>query len=830
MERITLFADILLPLPLKGCFTYRVPFALNESIKEGQRAVVQFGAKKVYAGLVKKIHTRAPAKLNAKYILSLLDEHPIVRAEQFRFWEWLAFYYMCSEGEVMNAALPPAMKLSGETKLVLNPDLQQDDPELDNLNEKEYAVIKALQNKRTLTLGEASYITGLPKVLPLVKTLIEKGMLFLSEELDNPWRPRMVSFLQLTPEYEQEQDLKLLFDKLEKSAPRQLEVLLNYIKLSGKYGPEPAEAELSAIIRPVKGGAAALQAMVKKGIFEIYRKKVSMLDHIEASASELSLNEHQQLALKQINDEFEQKDIVLLHGVTSSGKTEIYIKLISSYLEQGRQVLYLLPEIALTAQIIKRLQRHFGNRAGIYHSRFNPSQRMEVWNNLLQANSEDMQGYGLILGPRSSMFLPFSDLGLVIIDEEHDPSFKQYDPAPRYNARDAAIYMARQSGAKVLLGSGTPSIESYYNALNGKYGLVSLQRRFGGFLMPEIQVADIKQDSMRKKMKSHFSPLLFENIQQALDNKQQVILFQNRRGFSLRIECDMCNWIPHCTRCDVSLVYHKKINRLICHYCGYNMEPPVKCPSCSGTGLKMKGFGTEKIEEELPVFFPQARIARMDLDTTRSKNAHGQIISDFENHNIDILIGTQMVSKGLDFQNVGVVGILNADNMLSFPDFRAHERAFQLMAQVSGRAGRNSKRGKVIIQSFNPYHVIIRQVIENDFEGMYREQILERRNFKYPPFIRLVRITLLYYDENILNQAADVLADILKKNFPGQIFGPEFPIITRIRNLYQKNILIKLQKGPRLSEEKQKIAALADEFHLQKQFRQTRIIFNVDPV
>ncbi|MFO7978413.1 MAG: primosomal protein N' [Bacteroidales bacterium] len=831
MERTTLYADILLPLPLKGTFTYRVPNILNEEIQAGQRAVVQFGARKVYAGLIKKVHTQAPQTMNAKYVLSLLDEAPVVKPGQFKFWEWLASYYMCAEGEVMNAALPPAMKLAGETKVVLNPDFREEEDQ-DLLNEKEYGVMKALKNKKSLTMGDVSAIAGLPKVLPLIKTLIEKGVVVLHEDVDNPWRPRMVKFVALAEEYDDEQALKVLFDKLEGSAHRQLEVLVNFIRQSGRYGPQRQEVEQATLIKPVKGGAGALQSMIKKKIFTVYRKKVSRLDHIEASEEEIHFNEHQQNGWQELKKGLEEKDVVLLHGVTSSGKTELYIKLIKEYLDQGKQVLYLLPEIALTAQIIVRLQKHFGRSAGIYHSKFNAMERVEVWNNLLYrgVSTRETPSYDLILGPRSAMFLPFTNLGLVIIDEEHEPSYKQYDPAPRYNARDAAIYLATTSGAKVVLGSATPSVESFFHANSGKYALATIEKRHGGVMMPEVLVADIRQDTIRKKMKSHFSPLLYSSIKQALEDQQQVILFQNRRGFSLRVECDLCNWIPECTQCDVTLVYHKKINKLKCHYCGYTITPPTQCPSCSGTSLKMKGFGTEKIEEELPLFFPDARIARMDLDTTRSKNAYSKIISDFENHEVDILIGTQMVSKGLDFYNVGVVGILNADNMLNFPDFRAHERAYQLMAQVSGRAGRDKKRGKVIIQSYNPHHVVIRQVIDNDFWGMYKDQILERRNFHYPPFNRLIQITVLHREEAPLNQAAEALASALRKNFPKKVFGPEYPLITRIRNMFQKTILIKLDKGTTLPADKQTIARIIEQFNKLKDYRQVRVIINVDPV
>jgi primosomal protein N' (replication factor Y) (superfamily II helicase) len=826
----TLFADILLPLPLKGTFTYRVPQALNKGIREGQRAVVPFGRNKVYAGLVKKIHSTAPGKFQARYIDSLLDELPVVTPMQFRFWEWLAEYYMCSEGEVMNAALPPAMKLAGETRIVLNPDA---DPEEDSLNEKEYALIRALGNKKMLTLGEASFVTGLARVLPLVKGLFERGLILFREDLDDPWRPKTENIVSLSPEYEDEDKLREVFDQAEKRAPRQLELLLSYIKLSGWHGPNPQEVTQKSLIGSTEGGAAAFQALIKKGVFRVSKKSVSRFLHQQASGNDISFNDHQQQAFDDIQNGFLSRQVVLLHGVTSSGKTELYIRLIRQTLEKGQQALYLLPEIALTAQIINRLQDHFGNRAGIYHSRFNPMERSEVWNNLLHGGIEsdgETISYDLVLGPRSALFLPFRNLGLIIVDEEHEPSFKQQDPAPRYHARDAAIALASMTGSKVLLGSATPSVESFFNARTGKYAYAELQKRHGGVMMPEILVADIRKESRSKTMRSHFSHLLFEHMEEALANKEQIILFQNRRGFSLRLECEQCDWLPQCHQCDVSMVYHKKINKLKCHYCGYSIAPPGRCPSCGSAAIKMKGFGTEKIEEEIPVFFPGVRVARLDLDTTRSRHAHREILTAFENHRIDILVGTQMVSKGLDFSNVSLVGILNADNMLGFPDFRAYERAYQLMAQVSGRAGRNHKRGKVIIQAYNPLHSVIRQVIDNDYEGMYESQIVERRNFHYPPFVRLVQLTVLHKDAEKLNAGAAQLASMLRQEFPGKVFGPEYPLVARIRNVFMKNILVKLDRNHHLPAARKTLSATIENFGETAQGKSVRVILNVDPV
>jgi len=829
-ERRTLFADILLPLPLEGCFTYRVPLKLNDSIRPGQRAVVPFGRHKVYAGLVKDVHTNPPASFQARYIHDLLDEDPVVTQKQFRYWEWIAGYYLCTEGEVMNAALPPAMKLAGETRIALNPDAPGPS---ETLNEKEAALLETLQSGRHLTLKEAAASTSVPKVLPLIKTMMEKGLVLVKEELENPWRPRRENYIRLTPDCREEDKLRAIFAQLEHKAPRQLEVLMHYIRLAEPYGSKTKEVRQQELTGPVKGGYAALQSLIGKGILEKYSQRLSYFDHIRAEEKDIVFNAHQEKAWDEVKKSQKTHDVTLLHGVTSSGKTELYIRLIRETINQGKQVLYLLPEIALTAQIITRLQQHFGDRAGIYHSRFNPMERTEVWNNLLQGGityGEKTIRYDLVLGPRSAMFLPFHNLGLIIIDEEHEPSFKQHDPAPRYHARDAAIYLASVFGAKVLLGSATPSLEVFSNAQHGKFGHAGIQERHGGVMMPEILVADIRKDTRSKAMKSHFSPLLFNSIREALEEKEQVILFQNRRGFSLRVECEVCQWVPECHQCDVTLVYHKKANRLKCHYCGYTTTPPGTCASCGSTAVKMKGFGTEKVEEELPLFFPEASIARMDLDTTRSKNAYRKIIEDFEDHRIDILVGTQMVSKGLDFDNVGVVGILNADNMLNFPDFRAHERAFQLMAQVSGRSGRSKKRGKVIIQTYNPSHPVIRQVIDNDYEGMYRQQIAERREFHYPPFSRLVRLSVLHADEELLNRAAEELGQRLKGRFPGKVLGPEYPVIARIRNHYIKNILVKLDRSPSLREEKQQLRQLVRDFQSDHRWKPVRVIFNVDPV
>ncbi|MFZ4564360.1 MAG: replication restart helicase PriA, partial [Bacteroidales bacterium] len=682
MERITLFADVLLPLPVGATFTYRVPFEMNPHMKEGIRVVVQFGARKIYTALVTRIHEEVPKDRIPKYILSVLDELPILSPVQFRFWNWLAEYYLCHRGEVMNAALPSALKLASESKIALNPVLPDD---LSGLNEKELLLVEALHNRKTIAISEVAQILDQQKTIPVIKTLIEKGIILPEEELNDPYKPKHETFVLLLPEYaDDEEAIKRLFDQLEKRAKKQLEILMTFIRIS-QYGfGTIKEVKRSDLLKQSKGTAAQLEILISKGIFETYEKLTSRFDLSgQASSTEtIELTDGQKEAFASINESFKTKEVVLLHGVTSSGKTEIYIKLIREVIDQGKQVLFMLPEIALTTQIISRLRKYFGDRVGVYHSRFNEHERVEIWNGVLEHSLQQSvnRRYDIILGARSAVFLPFSNLGLVVVDEEHDSSFKQMDPAPRYNGRDAAIVLAQLHGAKTLLGSATPSVESYFNAVQGKYGLVELSERYANMEMPLIQVVNVKESMRKGLMKSHFSSELLVQLESVLANGEQAILFQNRRGFSLRLECDVCHWMPSCKNCDVSLVYHKKINQLRCHYCGYVAPIPVRCPECHGVNIKMRGFGTEKVEEELGLIFPKARIVRMDLDTTRSRHSLQQIIGDFESKKIDILVGTQMVTKGLDFDHVSLVCVLNADNMLSYPDFRAVERSFQLMA------------------------------------------------------------------------------------------------------------------------------------------------------
>ncbi len=839
MSRTTYFVDVILPLAVPNLYTYRVPFEWNESIAIGKRVVVQFGKGKLYSALVRVIHENSPKQYAAKYIDSILDDAPIVNQKQFELWDWLSNYYMCTIGEVMIAALPGGLRLSSETKILLNQNYKEEATNIE-LSDKEFLIVDALEIRQVLTLTDISGIIEQKIVYPIIKSLIEKGVVVLQEELKEKFKPKIESYVRITEYADNEENLKTIFDALERKAPKQLDVVMAYVTLSKRYSKERVEVRKSDILKMVDGAEAALKSLVKKNTFEIYEREVGRLASFENENKISNLNEEQQKVLESINKQFssENKDVVLLHGVTSSGKTEIYVKLIEQAIAEGKQVLYLLPEIALTTQIINRLRKYFGEAVGVYHSKFNENERVEVWNNVLgnkskelsQKSKEDYSSYKLVIGARSALFLPFSNLGLVIVDEEHDTSFKQYDPSPRYNARDAAIYLAHIHKAKTLLGSATPSLESYFNAQEGKYGFAEMTKRFGGILMPEILIADVKEAMRKKMMKSHFSPLLLDTVTLALEKKEQVILFQNRRGFAPQLECNMCAWVPQCANCDVSLTYHKVSNQLRCHYCGYSIKPPSKCAACGDTDLKMKGFGTEKIEEELAIFYPKARIARMDLDTTRSKFAHQHIIQDFEDGNIDILVGTQMVTKGLDFDNVSMVGILNADSMLNFPDFRSFERSFQLMSQVSGRAGRKNKRGKVIIQSQNPEHSIIQEVIANDYLSMYTNQLLDRKNFNYPPYFRLIEVTVIHKDVDMVNASAKFLADALKKHFAKRVLGPEFPLVSRIRNLYHKNILLKIERDASVGQVKKILSELLIKFKSTSDYKSVRVNIDVDPM
>ena len=781
-ERQTFFVEVILPLSISKTYTYRVPQILNQHLEIGKRVIVQFGKSRIYTAIILAITEEAPVLYEAKYIIEVLDEAPIVNRHQLQLWQWIADYYMCYIGEVMQAALPAALKLASETKIVLLQDAAYDKA---LLSDKEFLIIDALEIRPELKVSDIVNLLGQKTVFPLLKGLFEKGIIHISEEISERFKPRRKAYISLNPLYNEAENRKVLFQILER-APKQLDALLAYIKLA-KQAPLVLKTEL---LEASASGASAVKTLIDKEIFFQEDKVVSRLSAEEADlATSFVLSDVQQKAFDAIKEQFVSKDVILLHGITSSGKTELYIRLIEEVISKGDQVLYLLPEIALTAQMIERLRRCFGNKIGIYHSKFSDNERAEVWNKVLKNE------YDVVLGARSAVYLPFSKLGLIIIDEEHESSYKQFDPAPRYHARDTAIYLAHVHQAKVLLGSATPSLESYYNAQTEKYGFVELKERFGTAQLPQIEVVSITEETNKKTIQSNFTSVLIDEIKLALENKEQVILFQNRRGHTPVLLCRTCGYLPKCINCDVSLTYHKSTGKLHCHYCGYKQETIARCPACGSTHIEQKGFGTEKIEEDLQFIIPEARIARMDLDTTRSKNSFQKLIGDFEDSKIDILVGTQMVAKGLDFGNVTVIGIINADSLLNYPDFRAYERSFQLLSQVAGRAGRREKTGKVIIQTFNPAHRVIEQVIKNDFEGLYSKEISERKTFLYPPIFRLIRLDIKHKDPSLLYDIAFRLATELKSSLGKRVLGPEEPLVSRIRNYYIKTIYIKVERN-----------------------------------
>ncbi|MDR2848576.1 MAG: primosomal protein N', partial [Bacteroidales bacterium] len=725
-----LFADVILPLPLPQSFTYFVPDRMQ--VQAGMRVIVPVGARKFYSGIVEKLHQQMPATYAVKEIITALDEHPVVNERQISLWQWMASYYMCTLGELMKAAIPAGLKLESETRVYFNPAWEQGD----ELNTHEEEVLKIVGEKQQLPVSEIAALYKHKDLMRVVQGLVDKEALWVEEFIAARYKPKYETYIRLHPQISSEAQLKSIFDRLGK-APQQSDALMRLMQLSGAFSKR--ESKTVSKKEFLKGGisAATVQTLVKKQVMEVYQVAISRLPDAPSTAALPELTVAQQQAFSQIQDCFLQKEVVLLHGVTSSGKTEIYIRLIAEQIQQGKQTLYMLPEIALTAQIINRLKSVFGSRVGIYHSKFSDAERVEVWNHIGKPD-----GYDVVLGVRSAVFLPFTRLGLVIVDEEHESSYKQNEPAPRYHARDVAIVLASLHGGKVLAGTATPSIESYQNALDGKYGLVELNQRYAGMELPEISFADTSIARKKKTMQSHFHPATIDAITQTLKNGKQIILFQNRRGFSPYVQCAVCETVPRCIHCDVSLTYHKFSDRLVCHYCGYSTENILKCPECGSLEMHTIGFGTEKIEDEMQIIFPEARIARLDLDTSRSRSRYENIIMGFENGKTDILVGTQMISKGLNFEKVYLVGILNADNMLNFPDFRSFERSFQLMMQVSGRAGRFGERGKVVIQTSNPRHPVLQWVAANDFAGMFHAQIAERQQYCYPPFCRLIRLTL----------------------------------------------------------------------------------------
>ena len=818
------FVDVILPLPLQASFTYALPPEMDGQVQIGCRVVVSFGRKKFYTGIVRNVHYLKPQEYEVKEVSAVLDEHPILLPLQFQFWEWLADYYLCTQGDVYKAALPSGLKLESETVVEYNPDFEATEP----LSEREQKVLDLLAVEPEQTVTRLEKESGLKNILAVVKSLLEKDALFVKEELKRTYKPKTETRVRLTEAACNERRLHFFFDELQRRAPKQLDLLMKYIELSGCLGGrEVREVSKAELLKRSGATPAVFSGLVDKGVFEVYQQEVGRLETVSQAVMSLNeLNVHQQRAFDEIRASFRVKNVCLLHGVTSSGKTEIYIHLIDEAVRQGKQVLYLLPEIALTTQITERLKRVFGSRLGIYHSKFPDAERVEVWQKQLSH-----EPYDIILGVRSSLFLPFQRLGLVIVDEEHENTYKQQDPAPRYHARNAAIVLASMCGAKTLLGTATPSVESWYNATEGgKYALVELKERYKEIQLPEIIPVDIKELQRKKRMNGPFSPLLLQYVREALEQKEQVILFQNRRGFAPMIECHTCGWVPKCKNCDVSLTYHKGLNQLTCHYCGYTQPVPRQCPACEGVDLRNRGFGTEKIEDDVKAIFPEARVARMDLDTTRTRTAYERIIHDFQQGRTDILIGTQMVSKGLDFDHVSVVGILNADTMMNYPDFRAYERAFQLMAQVAGRAGRKNKRGRVVLQTKSIDHPIIPQVMHNDFEGMVAGQLAERQLFRYPPYYRLVYVYLKHRNEQLLDVMAQTMAAKLRAVFGTRVLGPDKPPVARIQTLFIRKIVLKIETNAPMARARQLLVQVQQEMVAEDRFKSLIVYYDVDPM
>ncbi|WP_099366540.1 replication restart helicase PriA [Sphingobacterium sp. 1.A.4] len=816
-NRKTLFVEVILPLAIAKNYTYRVPLELNEKVKVGCRVIVQFGKNKIYSAIIVALSEEAPLQYEAKYILDVVDDDPIIFPNQIVLWNWISEYYMCFPGDVMQAALPAALKMASETKI-----MAADDPTLDRsqISDKGYMILEALDLAGELTVNDVIKILGQKTVFPLLRSLFEKGYILISEEIKEKYKAKTKAFLRLASIFNDADGKRELLDSLNK-APKQQDAVLAFMQL------QKTKTDISRqdVMEASGASASAITALIDKGVFDVKEKVVSRFEGTDVLLSpDFTFNEAQQTAFDQIKFNFESKDVVLLHGVTASGKTQLYIRLIEECLATGKSALYLLPEIALTAQITERLKLHFGDKLGVYHSRFNDNERAEVWHRVRKGD------FQVVIGARSSVFLPFFDLGLIIVDEEHENSYKQYDPAPRYHARDTAIYLGHQHQAKVLLGSATPSVESYYNAKAGKYGLVELLQRFGEAKLPEIQIVDIAEAGRKEEMFSYFSGTLLKAIQTTIANKEQVILFQNRRGHTPFLQCGTCGYVAKCVNCDVSLTYHKTSNLLHCHYCGFSEEMPQTCPACGLPHMQSKGFGTERVEEELELLLPDLRIGRLDLDSTKGKHGFDRVISAFDNQEFDVLIGTQMVTKGLDFGNVSLIGVINADGMINFPDFRAYERAFSLFSQVSGRAGRRQNPGQVIIQTYTPNHRILEQVQQHDYEGMFMIEVTERKNYQYPPFYRLIKLDVKHKDQDLVNDSAIRLASLLRQQLGARVLGPEPPLVSRVRNNFIQTITLKIErKDISISKVKDLIKQSILHFDLDKKNKGVRIQIDVDP-
>lgn len=804
------YADVILPLPLQSAFTYALPSDCNPLPQVGCRVIVPFGSRKFYTAIVVRLHDEKPSH-PTKPISEVLDVKPVVLPEQLRLWEWTSDYYLCSMGDVFKAALPSGLKLESESTIILNEDWEAEAP----LTPSEEKVWRALGTKPEQTLLSLQKETGVKSILHVVKSLLEKGAVRMKEELRRTYKPKTVTCVRLAEAYSSEAKQIEALDGLQRS-PKQEALFSCFLSLE-------TPIEKTKLLQEANCSDAILRELCNKGILETFAKPIERIKSIHQEGVASPLTPVQQKAMESIEEQWKTHNVCLLHGVTSSGKTEIYIHLIQKAIEEGKQVLYMLPEIVLTAQLTERLRRVFGSRLGVYHSRYPDNERVELYQKMLSDKP-----YDIVVGVRSSLFLPFKRLGLLIIDEEHETSFKQQDPAPRYHARNAALVLAKQAGAKALLGSATPSLESYHNALIGKYGLVTLKTRFAGLSLPDIEVIDVQEMRRKKLMSGFFSPQLLGHIRKALEQKQQVILFQNRRGYAPVLECKECGWTPRCQNCDVSLTVHRGFRQMVCHYCSKTYNIPSVCPNCKGTELSSRGYGTERVEEQLQAILPEARIARMDLDTTRSRQNYEQILHDFEEGNTDILIGTQMVTKGLHFDRVSLVGILSADTMLAQPDFRSYERAFQLMEQVAGRAGRKGSVGHVVLQTRDAGNDIIKQVIGHDYEGMYARQAEERELFRYPPFCRVVFIYMKHRDEKVVESLSAEFAELLRKVFGERVLGPDTPPVSRVQLMHIRKLILKMELTVSMKAVRERLLALQSQILAIPQYRSAQIYYDVD--
>lgn len=821
------YADVLVPLPLPNLLTYATE-GVEDALEVGMRVVVQVGARKRYTGVVCRLHQDAPKGYAARAMDAVVDDRPVVTPGQLRMWEWMAGYYMCTRGEVMAAALPSGLKLSSQTRLVVHPEAKVDD--LRSMAPQAQVLFDAIELRKGLQLSEAAEVLDVKHPQRWVNQLVQAQLIVSEEEWKERYKPKTERTLQLPEPLRDEAALGAALDELDRRAPKQARILTAFLQLLEEQGGErdAIVSEKEVLVR-ADADAAAVKRMEAKGLWERGERVVDASEQMDANRPVPlpALSAHQSEAYAALRAIQQAGRMALLHGVTGSGKTEVYIHLIADALERGETVLFLVPEIALTTQLIQRLSHHFAAFLHVYHSRFTRREQTETW---LEVLGKGRPAPKLIVGPRSALFLPIQQLGLVIVDEEHEPSFKQYDPAPRYQARDVAMWMAARDQAFCVLGSATPSVETHWLTTQGRIDRVEMNERYGGVMLPEIWCADLRKAHRQRAMFGHFTRLLKLEMESVLESGRQVILFQNRRGYSPMWQCETCAWIPECERCDVPLTVHKWKNELNCHHCGYVVDPPPPvCVSCGKSTMKPKGLGTERIEEELAEHFPDARVARMDADTTRTRHGHQRLVRAFANREFDILVGTQMVTKGLDFAHVGLVGVLSADRMLNFPDFRSFERAYQMLTQVAGRAGRSGERGKVILQTYNPDHWVMTKVMANDYMGLVQQELIERKNYRYPPFVRLVRLTLKHTDVQRLEAAAEVLAARLTQRFMARVIGPETPMISRINDLHHRVLLLKFERELRPDAYKALLQADLDAFQADERFKRIRLIVDVDP-